>query len=87
MFNQLAALVGQGPAFPYTVGDPHAGGGWAGWTHHAGTARDDGAPVSVWRLAAAPGDPRLEAARHGVRRLKTVRERGEEKGVHHFFGV
>lgn len=88
MFNKLAALVGQAPSFPYTLGDPHPGGGWCGWMHHAGTARDDGAPVSVWRLVAAPGDPRLEAGRHGVRRLKTVRwgvgegggrEAGDEK--------
>ena len=75
MFGKIAALVGGAPSFPYTPGDAHPGGGWAGWAHHAGAARDDGAPVSVWRLAAAPGDPRLEAARHGVRKLKSVRRR------------
>jgi hypothetical protein len=79
MFNKLAALVGQAPAFPYTVGEARAGGEWTGWTHHAGVARDDEAPVSVWRLSARPGDARLELARHGVRKLKTVSLRGSER--------
>lgn len=73
MFNKLAALVGQASAFPYTVGEARRGGEWAGWTHHAGGAKDDaGAAVSVWRISGRPGDARLELARHGVRKLKTV---------------
>ena len=72
MFNKLAALVGQAPAFPYTVGEARPGGEWAGWTHHAGVARDDSSAVSVWRISGRPGDARLELARHGVRKLKTV---------------
>ena len=74
MFAKLTALVGAGSAFPYAVGDAHAGGGWAGWAHHKGTAKDGGAAVSVWRIAAPRADdPRLEVARNGVRRLKTAR--------------
>jgi len=73
MFAKLASNL-MGTALPFTLGEAHRGGGWAGWAHHAGTARDGSAPVSVWRLAAArKDDPRLHAARHGVHKLKTVR--------------
>ena len=72
MFAKLASNL-MGTALPFTMGEAHGGGGWAGWAHHAGTARDGGAPVSVWRLACArKEDPRLHAARHGVQKLKTV---------------
>jgi hypothetical protein len=80
MFAKLAAVIGQ-PALPFTLGEQHAGGGWAGWAHYAGTAREGGAPVSVWRIASSRrDDPRLEAARHGVRKLKTVCVRGGGRG-------
>ena len=33
------------------------------------------AEVSVFKLVATPGDPKLAAARYGVKRLRTVRRR------------
>ena len=73
MFAKLASNL-MGPALPFTLGEAHPGGGWGGWAHYAATARDGGGPVSVWRIAAARTvDARLQAARHGVQKLKTVR--------------
>ncbi len=88
MFGKLAALVGGGPALPFSVdgggGDaltaasPFSSPAWGCWTHLRGTWRDDGAKVSVFRFVAPDErDPRLPCVRNGVRRLKMVRgERG-----------
>jgi len=79
MFGKLAALVGGGPALPFTIdgGDtspsPFSAPAWGPWQHHRGAMRDDGARVSVFRFAASDErDPRLPGVRNGVRRLKMV---------------
>lgn len=77
MFSRLTALAGLGGAsLPFELGEPqpcHFGS----WQHYRGTARADGAPVSVWRLAApSKSDARLEAGRHGVKRLRMTRHPG-----------
>ncbi|PRW61211.1 putative inactive serine threonine- kinase scy1 isoform X1 [Chlorella sorokiniana] len=77
MFSRLTALAGLGGAsLPFELGEQqpcHFGS----WQHYRGTARADGAPVSVWRLAApSKSDARLEAGRHGVKRLRMTRHPG-----------
>lgn len=73
MFARLTALVSSASALPFELGEPQ-GHGWGSWAHFRGTARADGAPVSVFRIAAANKlDPKLVAARNGVKRLKMVR--------------
>ena len=73
MFAKLSALVGGGPALNYTVDPEPYEVAWGCWTHHSGTSREDGSPVSVFRIAATdPNDLKLAAARNGVKRLKLV---------------
>ena len=73
MFAKLTALVGGGFSFPYTCEDPPYPSSWGEWAHHRGTSKDDGSPVSVFKLTAAdPNDRRLVVARNGIKRLKMV---------------
>lgn len=73
MFAKLSALVGGGPALNYNVDPQQYDQAWGCWTHHSGTFREDGSPVSVFRIQAADAnDQKLVAARNGVRRLKMV---------------
>ncbi|KAI7844908.1 hypothetical protein COHA_001556 [Chlorella ohadii] len=77
MFSRLTALAGLGGAsLPFELGEQqpcHFGS----WQHYRGTARADGASVSVWRLAAtSKSDARLEAGRHSVKRLRMTRHPG-----------
>lgn len=73
MLSRLTALVGGGSSLPWETHEV-LGGGLGAWQHHRGTWRADGAPVSVWRLAAtSKSDARLDAGRHGVKRLRTTR--------------
>ena len=73
MFAKLTALVSSGPTFPYTLGEAY-GAAWGSWTHFRGKAKEDGAAVSVFKISAASkSDPKLQSARNGVKRLKTVR--------------
>ena len=68
----LKQLVGGASAFPYSLGTayPSAFGEWA---HFEGTSKEDNTPVSVFRLNASKSDPqKLQAARNGVKRLKSV---------------
>ena len=75
MASWLLSSVGLGaskPAFPYTVGEAYAEA-WGSWTHHRGTARDEqNAEVSIFKLTGAATDPKLVAARNGVKRLRLV---------------
>ena len=72
MFAKLSALVGSGPAFPYALGAQHTVA-WGSWTHFDGTVKDSGAAVSVFKMTAhSKTDPKLQAARNGVKRLKLV---------------
>jgi len=74
MFARLAQMAGVGSALPFTL-DP-AGPyptAWGRWSHSPATLREDGSPVSVFRFAAPRGDAALESARHGVKRLRTMR--------------
>lgn len=77
MFSRLTALAGLGGAIlPFELGEQQPCQ-FGSWQHYRGTARADGAPVSVWRLAAASkSDARLEAGRHGVKRLRMTRHPG-----------
>lgn len=81
MFAKLSALVGGGPALNYNYDPVPFDVAWgSGWTHHAGTSKEDGSAVSVFRIAAAdPNDLKLAAARNGVRRLRMVRETDRER--------
>ncbi|CAO1946403.1 unnamed protein product [Urochloa humidicola] len=77
MFKFLKEVVaGSGSAlkdFPYTIGEPYASA-WGSWTHHRGTSKDDGSPVSIFSLSGSnPQDRHLVAGRNGVKRLRTVR--------------
>jgi SCY1-like protein 1 len=72
MFAKLTAFVGGGYTFPYTVEEAYSGA-WGQWTHHRGVAKDNGAPVSIFKISAAdPNDRKLVCARNGVKRLKMV---------------
>ncbi|KAL4446317.1 hypothetical protein ABPG77_003124 [Micractinium sp. CCAP 211/92] len=74
MFSRLTALV-SGTSLPFDLGEEFArSSGFGSWQHFRGTLRADGSAVSVFRLAApGKGDARLEAGRHGVKRLRTLR--------------
>lgn len=73
MFAKLSALVGGGPALNYNVDPEPYEVAWGCWTHFGGTSREDGSPVSVFRIAATDqNDLKLTAARNGVRRLRMV---------------
>ncbi|KAL4423761.1 hypothetical protein ABPG75_001062 [Micractinium tetrahymenae] len=74
MFSRLTALV-SGTSLPFDLGEEFPrGSGFGSWQHFRGTLRADGSPVSVFRLATpGKGDARLEAGRHGVKRLRTLR--------------
>eukprot|EP00878_Enallax_costatus_P041902 GHUV01048823.1.p1 GENE.GHUV01048823.1~~GHUV01048823.1.p1 ORF type:complete len:162 (+),score=34.61 GHUV01048823.1:319-804(+) len=93
MFAKLSALVGGGPALNYNVDPQQYNQAWGCWTHHSGTSREDGSPVSVFRIQAADAnDLKLVAARNGVRRLKMLRHPNvlafkdsievQERGIH-----
>jgi SCY1-like protein 1 len=73
MFAKLTALVGGGYTFPYNVEEAYETC-WGGWSHHRGSSKEDASPVSVFKFQSNdPNDPRLAAARNGVKRLKMVR--------------
>lgn len=73
MFAKLSALVGGGPALNYNVEPEPYEVAWGCWTHFPGSSREDGSPVSVFRIAATdPNDLKLVAARNGVKRLRMV---------------
>lgn len=75
MFAKLSALVGGGPALNYNLEPEPYEVAWGCWTHFPGSSREDGSPVSVFRIAATePNDLKLVAARNGVKRLRMVRE-------------
>jgi len=72
MFAKLTALVGSGSALPFDLSDPYPSA-WGKWTHYKGTLRADGSNVSVFRISSQnKDDNKLEAARNGVKRLRTV---------------
>lgn len=74
MFAKLSALVAGGPALNYNVEAQQYDQAWGCWAHYSGSSKEDGSPVSVFRIQAAdPNDVKLVAARNGVRRLKMVR--------------
>ena len=69
----LKQLVGGASAFPYSLGSAHSTA-FGEWVHFDGTSKEDNAPVSIFRLNAGKSDPqKLQAARNGVKRLKSVR--------------
>ena len=73
MFGRVFALVGGGYQFPFNVGEAY-GSSWGAWTHYNGDSKEDGTPVSVFRISAAnKEDPKLVAARNGVKRLRMVK--------------
>lgn len=72
MFAKLTALVGGGFNFPYVVEEPYDSA-WGQWTHYRGKSKDDGSPVSIFKISATDAnDKKLVCARNGVRRLKMV---------------
>ena len=72
MFASLRQLVSSGNPFPYTLGKPFPAA-FGAWTHFQGVSKEDEAPVSIFRISSnSPSDPKLQAARNGVKRLKLV---------------
>eukprot|EP00890_Picochlorum_soloecismus_P003257 jgi/Picsp_1/3932/NSC_01444-R1_protein kinase len=73
MFAKLSALVGSSSSLPFETVEEY-GHGWGHWTHSAGKMYADGSRVSVFRISAeSETDPKLIAARNGVKRLKMLR--------------
>ena len=73
MFARLTALVGSGPGLPFDLQEAHPSA-WGPWTHYRATMKADGSAVSVFKVwAHTKDDPRLMAARNGVKRLRMVR--------------
>ncbi|KAJ4840953.1 hypothetical protein Tsubulata_026935 [Turnera subulata] len=77
MLRFLKGVVGGSGAglkdLPYTIGEPYPSA-WGSWTHHRGTSKDDGSPVSIFSLSGSSAqDGHLAAGRNGVKRLRTVR--------------
>ncbi|GMH15454.1 hypothetical protein Nepgr_017295 [Nepenthes gracilis] len=77
MFKFLKVVVGGSGAgvkdLPYNIGEPYSSA-WGSWTHHRGTSKEDGSPVSIFSLSETnTQDGRLAAGRNGVKRLRTVR--------------
>ncbi len=71
--GNLSALAFGGTSFPYNVEGAYSSC-WGQWTHYKGTSKDDGSPVSIFKISAAdPNDNKLVVARNGVRRLKMLR--------------
>ncbi|KAJ8771162.1 hypothetical protein K2173_023487 [Erythroxylum novogranatense] len=78
MFKFLKGVVGGSGTgikdLPYNIGDPFPTSAWGSWTHHRGSSKDDGSPVSIFALSAnSAQDAHLAAGRNGVKRLRTVR--------------
>jgi SCY1-like protein 1 len=72
-FAKLSSLVSGGYSFPYNLGDAYSSS-WGSWSHHEGTHKDTGATVSIFRVSSSNKDePKMVAARNGVKRLRTVR--------------
>lgn len=76
MFKFLKGVVaGSGTGvkdLPYNIGE-HYSSAWGSWTHHRGTSKDDGSPVSIFSLSGGAQDGHIAAGRNGVKRLRTVR--------------
>lgn len=72
-FAKLSSLVSGGYTFPYTLGDAYSTA-WGSWTHFEGVHKETGAAVSIFRVSSTNKDePKMVAARNGVKRLRTVR--------------
>ncbi len=72
MFGKLISSIAGGYALPFVMGEPYRTG-WGAWTHYRGTTKDETTQVSVFRISAtSKNDPKLVAARNGVKRLKLV---------------
>ena len=67
----LKQLVGGGTAFPYVIG-PEYNTAFGSWSHYEGNSKEDNSAVSIFKLTSGRSDPKLEAARNGVKRLRTV---------------
>lgn len=76
MFKFLKGVVaGSGTGvkdLPYNIGEPYSSA-WGSWSHHRGTSKDDGSPVSIFSLSGGAQDGHIAAGRNGVKRLRTVR--------------
>ena len=69
-------LVGGANTFPYALGAQFPSDNVLGWQHLDGKSKEDGSPVSIFRISAnSTNDKKLQAARNGVKRLKSVRDR------------
>jgi SCY1-like protein 1 len=67
----LKQLVGGGSNFPYIIGTEY-NSAFGSWSHYEGTCKEDNSSVSIFKLTSNKSDPKLEAARNGVKRLKSV---------------
>ena len=74
MFAKLTALVSGGTALPFELAEGEGAKIVGGWTHHSAVSKADKSHVSVFKYTCAPGQDarRTEAAKHGVKSLRTV---------------
>ena len=73
MFAKLTALVSNQPVFPYNIGKVYGDAWGSGWSHCEGTTKEDGTPVSIFKMSSvSTSDRTLIAARNGIKRLKMV---------------
>ncbi|EGG15150.1 SCY1 family protein kinase [Cavenderia fasciculata] len=73
--NFLNLLIGQGTAqFPFNIGQAVTSyTGKSIWTLHQGTKKDDGSVVSIFSFDVKKNPSKLEVARNGFKRAKTIR--------------
>ena len=71
--DYFSSMFSGGFSLPYEIGERHALC-WGKWQHFRATRTTDKKPFSLFRLTASPSDAlTLEAARNGVKKLRTVR--------------
>jgi len=76
MFKSLSGLFSSAPAFPYVLDEPYEGawGEEAMWTHYRGHAKEDNAPVSIFKTnPSSLESSQWQCAKNGARRLKMLR--------------
>ena len=69
----FSSLFSGGFSLPYELGEKY-GSAWGKWDHYQAARTSDKKPFSLFKLTAAPDEALLlEAARNGIKRIRTVR--------------
>ncbi|KAK3284628.1 hypothetical protein CYMTET_7730 [Cymbomonas tetramitiformis] len=73
MFKSLSSLWSSGPSLNYSVEEPF-GSAFGTWIHYSGKSKEDESEVSVFKMQCSDVlDPRMIAAKNGVKRLRTIK--------------